>query len=46
LILANRRSVLGSAVNGRIFRVVATLCVGVVGLLSFVVLIQTLASQV
>ena len=44
LILANRRSVLGDAVNGPIFRVVATLCVAVVGLLSAVVLVQTVAS--
>ncbi len=42
LILANR-SVLGDAVNGPIFRVVATLCVAVVGLLSAVVLVQTVA---
>jgi Mn2+/Fe2+ NRAMP family transporter len=41
LILANRRSVLGDAVNGRIFRVVATVCVVVVAILSFVVLLQT-----
>jgi len=43
LILANRRSVLGDAANGPIFRVVATLCVAVVGLLSAVVLVQTVA---
>ena len=42
LILANRRRVLGDAVNGRIFKVVATVCVAIVGLLSFVVLVQTL----
>ena len=41
LILANRKSVLGAAVNGRIFRIVATVCVSVVGILSFVVLLQT-----
>ena len=41
LILANRRSVLGDAANGPIFRAVATLCVIVVGLLSAVVLVQT-----
>jgi len=41
LILANRRSVLGDAANGRAFRALATVCVGVVGLLSAVVLIQT-----
>ena len=43
LILANRRSVLGSAVNGRRFNVVATISVAVVGALSFVVLVQTVA---
>jgi len=43
LILANRRSVLGNAANGPIFRAVATLCVIVVGLLSAVVLVQTVA---
>ena len=41
LILANRRSVLGDAANGPIFRTVATICVTVVGLLSAVVLVQT-----
>ncbi len=41
LILANRRSVLGDAVNGKIFRTVAAICVGLVGLLSATVLIQT-----
>jgi Mn2+/Fe2+ NRAMP family transporter len=43
LILANRRSVLGDAANGPVFRAVATLCVTVVGLLSAVVLVQTVA---
>ncbi len=42
LILANRRSILGSAVNGRTFNVVATVSVAVTGLLSLVVLIQTI----
>ena len=46
LILANRSTVLGEAVNGRIFRVVATVCVSVVGVLSFVVLVQTVAGLV
>ena len=41
LILANRRSVLGDAANGPIFRAVATVCVAVVGVLSLVVLGQT-----
>ena len=43
LILANRRSVLGKAANGPVFRAVATVCVAVVGTLSAVVLIQTIA---
>jgi len=41
LILANRRSVLGDVANGPWFRAVATLCVVVVGVLSAVVLVQT-----
>ena len=41
LILANRTSVLGAARNGPVFKAVATVCIGVVGLLSFVVLIET-----
>jgi len=41
LTLANRSTVLGAAKNGPIFKAVATVCVAVVGLLSFVVLIQT-----
>jgi NRAMP (natural resistance-associated macrophage protein)-like metal ion transporter len=43
LILANRRSVLGDAANGPIFRMVATVSVAVVGVLSLVVLAQTVA---
>jgi len=43
LILANRRSVLGDAVNGPVFRAIATVCVGVVGVLSAGVLAQTVA---
>ena len=39
LILANRKKVLGDAVNGRVFKVVATLCISVVAVLSFVVLL-------
>ena len=42
LILANRSTVLGTAKNGPIFKAVASVCVAVVGLLSFVVLIETL----
>ncbi len=41
LILANRSTVLGTAKNGPIFKSVATVCVAAVGLLSFVVLVQT-----
>ena len=43
LILANRRSVLGDAANGRWFRALATVCVACVGALSAVVLVQTVA---
>jgi len=43
LTLANRSTVLGPAKNGPIFKAVATVCVAVVGLLSFVVLIQTVS---
>ena len=43
LILANRRSVLGDAANGPVFRAVATVCVAVVGCLSAFVLVQTVA---
>ena len=42
LILANRSTVLGAAKNGPIFKAVATVCVGVVGVLSFPVLAPTL----
>jgi Mn2+/Fe2+ NRAMP family transporter len=45
LILCNRRSVLGTAVNGRRFKVVATVSVAVVGVLSLVVMVQTLAGM-
>ena len=41
LILANRKSVLGAAANGTVFRIIATVCVSVVGILSFIVLLQT-----
>jgi Mn2+/Fe2+ NRAMP family transporter len=46
LILANRRSVLGAAANGPVFRIVATICVAVVGALSALVLVQTVAGWV
>ena len=42
LILANRSNVLGTAKNGPIFKAVATVCVAVVGILSFVVLLETI----
>jgi Mn2+/Fe2+ NRAMP family transporter len=44
LILASRRKVLGSAVNGRIFGVLATISVAVTGVLSLVVLLQTVVA--
>ncbi len=43
LILANRLSVLGDAANGPIFKVVSTVCVATVGVLSSIVLVQTVA---
>ncbi|HTQ16404.1 hypothetical protein [Mycobacterium sp.] len=41
LILANRSNVLGMAKNGLTFKAVATACVAVVDILSFVVLLET-----
>ena len=41
LVLANRRSVLGAAANGRKLKVLATACVTVVAVLAAVVLVQT-----
>lgn len=46
LILANRRSVLGDAVNGRIFRIAATICVVAVALLSALVVAQTVVNAI
>jgi Mn2+/Fe2+ NRAMP family transporter len=43
LILANRRGVLGAAVNGPRFRIVATICVVVIAVLATVVFAQTVA---
>jgi NRAMP (natural resistance-associated macrophage protein)-like metal ion transporter len=43
LILANRRAVLGSAVNGPRFRIAALVCVVVIAVLAAVVLVQTVA---
>lgn len=42
LILANRRSVLGDAVNGPIFRVVATVCVAAISIMSTIVVVQSI----
>jgi Mn2+/Fe2+ NRAMP family transporter len=44
LVMANRRSLLGDAANGPVFRVVSAVCVSVVGALSLVVLVQTVLS--
>ncbi len=41
LIVANRRSVLGEHANGPVVRVVAAVCVGLVGLLAIVVAVQS-----
>lgn len=46
LILANRRAVLGPAVNGPRFRVAALVCVVVIAVLAAVVLVQTVAGWV
>jgi Mn2+/Fe2+ NRAMP family transporter len=46
LILANRRSVLGDAVNTPRFRMAATVCVGVVGLLAIIAAITTIGSWI
>ena len=44
LVLANRRSVLGDAANGPVFRIVATICVVGVALLSATVLVESVLS--
>jgi NRAMP (natural resistance-associated macrophage protein)-like metal ion transporter len=46
LILANKKSLLAHAANGPIFRSAATVCVAVVGVLSIVVLVQTVSGWV
>lgn len=46
LILANRRSVLGDAVNGRVFRVAATVAVTAVAVMSLLLVGQTLLGLV
>lgn len=43
LILANRRSLLGEAANGPVFRIIATVCVGVTALMAAAVLVLTVA---
>ena len=45
LILANRRSVLGDAANGPVFRIVSTICVATVGILAFAVLVLKLLGK-
>jgi Mn2+/Fe2+ NRAMP family transporter len=45
LVLANRRSVLGSAANGPVFRAVATVCVSAVGILALTVLMLKALGQ-
>jgi Mn2+/Fe2+ NRAMP family transporter len=42
LILANRASVLGAAANGRVFKIVATVCVATISVLSLIVLVQSI----
>jgi Mn2+/Fe2+ NRAMP family transporter len=44
LVMANRRSLLGDAANGRVFGWISTVCVAVVGVLSLTVLAQIVAS--
>jgi Mn2+/Fe2+ NRAMP family transporter len=39
LVLANRRSVLGAAANGPVFRAIATICVAAVGMLALAVVV-------
>jgi Mn2+/Fe2+ NRAMP family transporter len=41
LILANKRSLLGEAANGPVFRTLATVCIAIVSVLSLTVLVQT-----
>ncbi|HSX45817.1 MAG TPA: divalent metal cation transporter, partial [Candidatus Saccharimonadia bacterium] len=44
LILANKKSLLGDAANGPVFRKVAAVCVTIISLLSLTVVVATLAS--
>ena len=41
LVLANKRSLLGDAANGPVFKTVATICIAIVSVLSLTVLTQT-----
>jgi NRAMP (natural resistance-associated macrophage protein)-like metal ion transporter len=43
LILANKKSLLGDAANGPVFKTIATICVSVIGALSIVVLATTVS---
>ena len=43
LVLANRRTLLGEAANGPVFRAVATVCVAVIGVMAAAVLALTVA---
>lgn len=43
LILANNRNVMGQAANGRIFKVVAAVCILIIGILSLLATIMTIA---
>lgn len=43
LVLANKKSLLGDAANGPVFKIVATVCVAVIGAMSVVVLTTTVA---
>ena len=43
LILANKRSLLGDAANGPVFKTIATICVAAIGALSLAVTIITVA---
>jgi Mn2+/Fe2+ NRAMP family transporter len=46
LVLANRKSLLGTAANGSRFRILAALCVAAIGILSATVLVQSIAGWI
>jgi NRAMP (natural resistance-associated macrophage protein)-like metal ion transporter len=46
LILANKKSLLGAHANGPVFKTVATICVGVISVLSLTVLVTTVAGWI